>query len=277
MGACTKRPYRFAAVRAALRWRPGVREARRPNRATVSRPPSADIRDRLPRPTGSAREAWTRGTRAAQIAVEIREAIMDGRLALGEALSEARLAQAFGVSRAPVRAALTQLQVEGVIDVRPQAGSFVFTPTDADVIAMAEFRTVLETTALRLCFARQRAAALDGMRTAADAMERARAADDRLAVARADTAFHWAIIGHCDNDYLIDSYRLVSGRVGALRTHNLIAADTVRKGSLAEHRSLIAAFARGDLARAVAILTEHIGRMRQRYQLVRGRAAHRDG
>ncbi len=238
--------------------------------ASLARPSPADIRERLPRPVGIDRQPRPRGSRAAQIADEIREAIMDGRLALGEALSEARLAAAFGVSRAPIRDALTQLQVEGVIDVRPQAGSFVFTPSDDDVVAMAEFRALLETTALRLCFARQRDAALKGMRTAADEMERARDADDRLAVARADTAFHWAIVSHCGNDYLVDSYRLVSGRVGALRTHNLIAADTVRKGSLAEHRALIAAAARGDLARAETILAEHIGRMRQRYQLVSG-------
>ncbi|MCC6870088.1 MAG: GntR family transcriptional regulator [Burkholderiales bacterium] len=236
----------------------------------MARPPSADIRDRLPRPAGVIGEPRARGSRAAQIADEIREAIMDGRLALGEALSEVRLAEAFDVSRAPIRDALTKLQIEGVIDVRPQAGSFVFTPTDDDVVAMVEFRALLETTALRLCFARQRDAALRGMRAAADDMERARNADDRLAVARADTAFHWAMVGHCGNDYLADSYRLISGRVGALRTHNLLAADTVRKGSLAEHRSLIAAVARGNLARAETILTEHIGRMRQRYQLVRG-------
>jgi len=207
----------------------------------------------------------------------IREAIMDGRFALGEALSEMRLAEAFEVSRAPIRAALAQLQIEGVIDVRPQSGSFVFTPTDDDVVAMAEFRAVLETTALRLCFDRERVATLQGMRAAADEMERARAADERLAVARADTAFHWAIIGQCGNGYLIESYRLISGRVGALRTHNLIAADTVRKDSLAEHRSLIAAFARGRIARAEAILAEHIGRMRQRYRLVGRSAARREG
>lgn len=238
----------------------------------MSRSPSADIRARLARAARTARSPRARGSLTALVADRIREAIVDGRLALGEALSEARLAEAFDVSRAPVRDALAQLRIEGVIDVRPQSGSFVFAPSDEDIAELAEFRAMLETTALRLCFERHRDAARDGMRTAADAMERARHAGDRLAVARADTAFHQAIAGNCGNGYLIESYRLISGRVAALRTHNLVAADAVRKGSLDEHRALIAAFAKGDLVRAETILAEHIRRMRQRYRLagVRG-------
>lgn len=196
---------------------------------------------------------------------------MDGQLALGEALSESRLAEAFGVSRAPVRGALTQLQVEGLIDVRPQSGSFVFIPLEDDIIELAEFRGVLEVAALRLGYERRRDELLRRTRLAIDEMEQARESGDRLAVARADTAFH-RVIAECScNDYLIESYRLISGRVAALRTHNLVMADTVRKGSLSEHRALVAAIAKGDLARAEAILDDHIRQMRQRYQSVANR------
>jgi DNA-binding GntR family transcriptional regulator len=226
----------------------------------------------LPREPSGKRPAPAATSLTARVTDRIRDAIVDGRYALGEALSELKLAAAFGVSRTPVRDALTALQAEGLIEIRPQSGSFVFTPSDEDVAELAEFRRVVELTALRLCFARRREEALRDMRAAADAMERARDADDRLGVSRADTAFHRAIAENSANEYLIAAYRLASGRVAALRTHSLRATDTIRARSLTEHRAVINAFARGDVARAEAILEEHVLAMRLRYQAPRGRA-----
>lgn len=220
-----------------------------------------DLRRALP----ATARARSTGSLAARVTAAVREAIVDGRFALGEALSELALAQALNVSRTPVREALTALQHQGLIDVRPQAGSFVFVPSDETVAELAEFRRVLEVAALRLCFARRRAATLAALREAAAAMERARAADDRRGLARADTAFHEAIAANSANAFLIEAYRLVSGRVAALRAHNLLAAGAVRTRALGEHRALIAAVAKGDLPRAEAVLTAHVLRMRTRY------------
>ncbi|MGA1289343.1 MAG: GntR family transcriptional regulator, partial [Rubrivivax sp.] len=83
-------------------------------------------------------------TLAVQLADRLREAIMRGDFTLGEALSELKLASAFGVSRTPVREALTTLQREGLIDIRPQSGSFVFLPSEEDVAELAEFRSMVE-------------------------------------------------------------------------------------------------------------------------------------
>jgi DNA-binding GntR family transcriptional regulator len=237
----------------------------------VPRPSAADLRKALPREKPATRPAGPAGSLTSVVTGRIREAIVDGRFGLGEALSELKLAAALNVSRTPVRDALTALQLQGLIDVRPQSGSFVFMPSEEDVAELAEFRRVLEVTALRLCFARRRDEALREMRGATDAMERARDADDRLGVARADTAFHRAIAENSANEYLIGAYRLVSGRVAALRTHTLMSADTIRNRSLGEHRAVIAAFAKGDLGRAETILEQHVLRMRLRFRATRAR------
>jgi DNA-binding GntR family transcriptional regulator len=207
----------------------------------------------------------------AQVTALIRGAIVDGKFPLGEALSELKLAAAYDVSRTPVREALTALQLQGLIEIRPQSGSFVFMPSEEDVGELAEFRRVIEVTSLRFCFARRREDTLRQMRAAADEMERASDADDRLGVAHADTAFHEAIAKNSANDYLLGAYHLASGRIAALRTNNLLATDVVRAKALQEHRALIAAFARGDLDRAEDILAEHILQMRIRYRLPRSR------
>lgn len=178
-------------------------------------------------------------------------------------MSEGKLAQALGVSRTPVREALTLLQAQGLIDIRPQRGSFVFRPSEADLAELCEYRRAIEVEALRLCFARARAPALAALRSAADAMDAAHRDGDAIASAHADAAYHGALLGHCGNRYLVESYDLASGKVAALRAHRATAA--IQRDASAEHRVILRAFARGDLALAEATLSAHILQMRTRY------------
>ena len=62
---------------------------------------------------------------AEQIYGHLREEIITCRLAPNEAISENRICGMFGVSRSPVRIALTRLAEDGLIDIFPQRGSFV--------------------------------------------------------------------------------------------------------------------------------------------------------
>jgi DNA-binding GntR family transcriptional regulator len=209
------------------------------------------------------------GLLAAQVAQRLRLAIQDGEFPLGEALSELKLAAWLGVSRTPVREALNALQVEGLIDIRPQSGSFVFAPSEESVGELSEFRRIIERAALRLCFARRKDETLGQMREASEAMEQAEAAGDVLAASRADTAFHQCIAENSANAFLIQSYGLISGRVAALRTHNNSGPGTLRVKGMREHRAIIAAFAKGELDAAELILDEHVARMRAGFQAAR--------
>ena len=74
----------------------------------------------------------------------LRQAIIDGEFALGAAISEEMVANSFGVSRTPVREAMGQLQAQGLVVIRPQVGSFVFTPSADDITALCTFRIALE-------------------------------------------------------------------------------------------------------------------------------------
>jgi DNA-binding GntR family transcriptional regulator len=235
----------------------------------MTKPFAIDLNKALPKRIATARGTREAGSLTTQVTELIRDAIIDGRFPLGEALSELKLATAFNVSRTPVREALSALQLQGLIEIRPQSGSFVFMPSEEDVGDLAEFRRVLEVTALRFCYARRREETLRQMRSTLEEMERAQDADDRIGVARADTAFHQAIAENSANEYLIGAYRLMSGRVAALRTHNLLATDKVRDNALSEHRALIAAFSKGDLEHAEDILATHVLQMRIRYRVQR--------
>jgi DNA-binding GntR family transcriptional regulator len=231
----------------------------------MSQPPATRSRANV----SSAPPRAPAGSLAAQVTQRLRLAIQDAEFPLGEALSELKLAAWLGVSRTPVREALNALQLEGLIDIRPQSGSFVFAPSEESVGELSEFRRIIERAALRLCLARRKEETLRQMRAASDAMEQAEAAGDVLAASRADTAFHQCIAENSANAYLIQAYGLISGRVAALRTHNNLGAATLRVKGMREHRAVIAAFAKGDLEAAETVLDEHVARMRAGFQAAR--------
>jgi DNA-binding GntR family transcriptional regulator len=191
----------------------------------------------------------------------IRQSIVDAEFDLGDALSESSLAARLGVSRTPVREALTTLQRQGLIVIRPQSGSFVFMPSEEDVAELCEFRRLIETAALRLAYTRRRVQALAQMREAIAAMEVAHKADDARGYARADATFHDAIVENSANRYLIESYTLASGRVSALRTRNLSVSTPLRRRSNAAHRAIATAFDKGNLPEAEQLVDEHVLQM----------------
>ena len=92
-------------------------------------------------------------SRARLVCERLRDAIIDGGFALGSMIPEETLAQSFGVSRTPVREALNLLQIQGLVVIRPQVGSFVFSPSVADIEALCRFRMILEPRAAELAFA----------------------------------------------------------------------------------------------------------------------------
>lgn len=207
------------------------------------------------------------GSLTARVTERLRRAILDAEFGLGEALSEDKLAAALGVSRTPVRDSLTALQIQGLIDIKPQRGSFVFLPTAQDVAELCEIRSILEVQALRLSVARHKEAALERLRKGVEDMEAARAAGDYLAVAHADTDFHAALVENSGNRYLVESYRLASGQVVALRSHVLLAEGNIRTQAVLEHKAIIAAIENGNLTEAESILGMHISKAIESYNL----------
>lgn len=92
----------------------------------------------------------------------IRELVFSGAIGPGERLSEVILSHRLGLSRTPIRAALAQLEQEGVLETMPSGGHIVRAFTQADVADAIELRGVLEGTAAR--FAAERGADPAGLR-----------------------------------------------------------------------------------------------------------------
>lgn len=204
-----------------------------------------------------------RGSLTARVTQRLRQAILDGELELGDALSEDKLATILGVSRSPVREAFTALEQQGLIDVQPQRGSFVFLPTKEDTDNLCEFRKMIELEAMRLAMRRKRDETLAVMKKAAADMEEALMRGDNLRSASADTDFHSAAIDNSGNPYLINAYRLASGKVAALRAHRSFLSS--RRIASAEHFAIIKHLEADDLPGALDALGTHILKMAERY------------
>lgn len=195
---------------------------------------------------------------AAQIAARLRQAIIDGELALGSQIPEESLAQSFGVSRTPVREALSQLQLQGLVHVRPQVGSFVFRPSVDDVTALCQFRCVIEPRAAEMAYHHDKVGTVGAIEEAIAAMEAALKQRDNVAYGRADTALHEAMFTHCGNAYLQESYKLAAGKIAALRTNLSAPLDVRSPDSFAEHRRFLKLFVKGDFASFEALMVVHV-------------------
>jgi DNA-binding GntR family transcriptional regulator len=194
----------------------------------------------------------------------LRDAIVNGELGFGEPITEA-VGAGFGVSRTPLREALARLELQGLVVVVPKKGTFVFEPSLEDVEDLCQFRLMLEVNALRLCLARDKAGTLRAMGDALREMEQADARGDRLGYARADTAFHNAFFDHCGSRHMVDTYRTVTGRIAAIRTHLSVPLAQEQKRSFREHKAVLKAFAAEDLEQIEKVLEPHISRAKLAY------------
>jgi len=121
-----------------------------------------------------------------ELASELRDRIVDGRLPAGERVNEVHLAASLGVSRTPLREALGRLTAEGALTSSPRLGFFIQPLTADEFRQIYPIRAMLDPEALRLAGipSRERIASLQRMNAAL-----ANANDAGRAISR-DDAWH---------------------------------------------------------------------------------------
>ncbi|WP_158955839.1 GntR family transcriptional regulator [Paraburkholderia acidisoli] len=183
----------------------------------------------------------------------IRRAIVEGDLAFGSQLSENVLASQLGVSKTPVREALVQLKLEGLVEVQPQSGTYVFQPTEAQVREICRFREIVESSALELAMKADHAGLAA---TLGATLARAHGSQDWRARDQ-DAAFHGAIVEACGNSYLQQAYQLVADKIQALRARLSVADESV-DSCQDTHAHVMELIREGNAKKACAELRAHI-------------------
>lgn len=86
-------------------------------------------------------------TRAYEV---IKRKIVNGEITPGTKLQEDRLAEELGISRTPIREALSRLAQEGLVEIIPRRGTYVVEFSLFDIVHLLEIREALEGMAARL-------------------------------------------------------------------------------------------------------------------------------
>ncbi len=192
------------------------------------------------------------------LAVEqIRAAIIDGRLAFGEQVSEVGLATTFGISKTPVREALLRLKLEGLVEVHPQRGTFVFSLSAQQVHELMQFRELIESAALGEAIREGREALARALDDNLAAMARCEAERRKDLIPGLDSEFHEAILKACSNPYLRASYGLIGYKFQALRAR-LPEQNQAVDDCQHSHAEILDAVRGGATPTAQKLLREHI-------------------
>lgn len=199
-----------------------------------------------------------------QAADALRERIVNGVLRLGEPLSEIALAAELGVSKTPVREALMLLKREGLVEIRPQRGTFVFTMTAGQVVQLSEMRGILEAAALDLAMARGREALVAAWTGIVAGMEAAVALGDATRYREHDGEFHRAVFEVAGNPYLLEAFAGIAFRIQALR-HRLSRDEELNRTSLADHVAFLRLARAGDTAGLAELALRHVAWTRDHY------------
>jgi len=100
-------------------------------------------------------KAWKKGASSSSLAERVYHLILDrmlrGNLPIGSVLSRRKLAEEFHMSLVPVAQALQRLEIEGLLESRPRAGTRVKVPNPDELRERFELRQALECQSARLC------------------------------------------------------------------------------------------------------------------------------
>lgn len=188
----------------------------------------------------------------------LRNAILTSTFHPGQRLDVRHLAAELGVSPTPIKEAITRLEAEALIEVRPRSGTFVTAVSPEDIYETFEIRCALECLAGEKAIAHATPEDIARLRAIADAM--ATASDDSTHSA-GNVEFHKSIVTLARSDRLRDTYETLEAHIQIARIHLGRRDWTTRlAGEHTEHLAIVDAIAARQRDAAVAALRTHIMR-----------------
>ena len=190
-----------------------------------------------------------------QATVFLREAIVSGKIPPGTKVAERDAAEMLGISRAPARDALMDLEREGLIISRTNA-RHVIELSERDIRELHAVRLALESLAVELAIENsgeeQRTAQLAALERMEDAVRK----DDLDAFVKADLDGHLLIWKQADNRHLEKSLRAMTGPIFMFIANSSEHYDW--RETLELHREIVTCINRGDAEAAASSIERHL-------------------
>lgn len=207
----------------------------------------------LPEESRRIRQA-TMGTRVFEA---LRQAIVQLQLRPGNPLSEADIGRQLGVSRQPVREAFIKLAETGLVEIRPQRGTFVRLISMREVTNARFLREAIEVAIVRKAAADASAADVAVLEGLVGEQRAVAVGGDNAAFLRLDEKFHQAIARSADCE---DAWRVLEGLKAQMdRVRYLSLPEATPLATIIEqHEEIVRAVARRAPEAAEQAMRRHL-------------------
>lgn len=210
---------------------------------------------RLPIPKGY--QPAQRMTAKERVFNQLQHWIIDGTLEPGEQLYDAEIAEAFGVSRTPVREALLLLEMQGFVKMYRGRETKVSEIVKEDIFKLypplASLQALAAETAISV-IAREH---IEQLRELNQEYEYAIRSGNTYRAMEMDEHFHHLIIERADNPYITDFTSILQLHARRFKYIFLKQPLNVTFQSVKEHESLISAFEEKNVQLAVKVMKEN--------------------
>jgi len=193
---------------------------------------------------------------------KLRRDIIRCRLKPGQEISEAQLAETYGLGKTPIREGLARLVHDGLVESLPRRGYRISPITLAEARDLLKFRTIIETAAARLAAGKCNVAQL---RRLDELCRVGYEPEDPRSVERfltANTELHATIALASGNAALATAVIQALDQVERL-LHVALELGGSRRSVSHQHRALVDALAKGDAARAAEAVVDQIRSVEQ--------------
>jgi len=192
-----------------------------------------------------------------EVADRLRQDILNGRLTPSALLRENTVAEDMGVSRGPVREALSQLAREGLVILPRNHSAVVARLSQTDLEEVYSLRQVLAPLAVRLAARNATPGELNEMEAMINTMEERSARMSGQDAAEASVRFHDAVYQASKHRLLIECWTHMRPLIHMLMLSHAVAQPQFLEMSIADQRALLAAFRARDEDRASTLIGQH--------------------
>lgn len=171
-------------------------------------------------------------------------------------LDERVLSEALGVSRTPIREAMTLLEQEGFLRMVPRRGIYIVRKTKRQIVEMIQMWAALESMAARLATEVATDAEIARLRHMFDSFRDSTPAEHIQEYSEANIAFHQAIVELSGSQIIMDTIKNIFIHVRAIRRMTISQSDRAAR-SIEDHLAIIEALERRDTELAESLVRDH--------------------
>lgn len=187
----------------------------------------------------------------------LEEDILDGKYNPGDSLIETKLSEELGVSRTPIREAIRQLELEGLVKIVPNKGAVVLGISTQDIEDIYTIRMLIEGLAVRWATEKMTDEELEALKESVELSEFYTYRNNMQNLSKFDSRFHELIYEGCKSKPLKHVLTTFHHYIQKARASSY-ASPGRAQGALEEHKAILEAMMERDSKRAEELMVQHV-------------------